>query len=183
MSLADYINEKPVIKSDRITLRPLIPDDIPALYEWMPDKAMYTYWGKKAGRTDLHPELLFASPDKPTKSFHLGIVCNADKKAVGEMWVYLIEKDRMAKVAFRVSPAYCGRGYASEALTAAVGFCFSETELQRLWTDVDIRNTASVRVLEKCGFRREGLIRQGKMVSEWCDYYIYGLLRQDIAPV
>lgn len=182
MSLADYINDKPTIKTERITLRPLTADDVPSLYEWMPDKSLYKYWGKSAGKTDLRPELLFASPEKPTKSFHLGIICNADEKAVGEIWVYLIENDRMAKVAFRVSPKYQGKGYASEALAAMARFCFTKTELRRLWTDADVRNAASVRVLEKCGFKREGLIRQGKMVSTWCDYYLYGVLREDVYP-
>ena len=35
-------------------------------------------------------------------------------------------------------------------------------------------------IFEKCGFAREGLIRQGKMVSTWCDYYVYGLLDMDL---
>ena len=53
---------------------------------------------------------------------------------------------------------------------AAVDFCFKSTELKRIRPDVGVRNEASIRVLEKCGFLREGLIRQGKMVSTWCDY-------------
>ena len=61
-----------------------------------------------------------------------------------------------------------------------IDFCFTHTELQRIWTDVDKRNIASWKVLEKCGFTREGMIRQGKMVNNWCDYYIYGLLKTDI---
>ena len=44
----------------------------------------------------------------------------------------------------------------------------------------DVRNIPSQRMLEKCGFQREGLIRQGKMVSTWCDYYIYGILSGDL---
>ena len=38
---------------------------------------------------------------------------------------------------------------------------------------------ASNKVMEKCGFIKEGTIRQGKMVSVYCDYNIYGLLRED----
>ncbi len=41
--------------------------------------------------------------------------------------------------------------------------------------------TASNRVLEKCGFLREGTIRRGKMVSAYCDYHIWGMLREDHA--
>ena len=37
-----------------------------------------------------------------------------------------------------------------------------------------------LRMLEKCGYKREGLIRQGKMVNTWCDYYIYGILPDDV---
>ena len=45
------------------------------------------------------------------------------------------------------------------------------------------RNIASNRVMEKCGFIKEGPVRQGKMVSVYCDYNIYGLLREDYAGV
>ena len=47
---------------------------------------------------------------------------------------------------------------------------------------MDVRNTASCKTLEKAGFTREGCIRQGKMVSSWCDYYLYGLLKTDLLP-
>jgi ribosomal-protein-alanine N-acetyltransferase len=124
MALADYIENKPVLQTERLTLRQMLPSDVPALKEWMPDKAMYAYWGKPAGKTDKNPELL--------------------------------------------------------AMKAVIDFCFAQTELQRIRTDVDIRNIASWKVLEKYGFTHEGLIRQGRMVNTWCDYYIYGLLKTDV---
>lgn len=180
MGLCDYINEKPVLRTERLTLRKLCREDVPALEEWMTNPSVYTYWGANMGKNDKNPSLLFDKAEKPTKSFHWGIIHNSDGKAIGELWVYLIENDRMAKVAYRLNPEYHGRGYATEALGKAVEFCFGNTELKRLWTAVDVRNTASYRVLEKCGFKREGLIRQGKMGTSWCDYYLYGLLKQDI---
>lgn len=51
-----------------------------------------------------------------------------------------------------------------------------------LCAEVDTRNLASQKMLEKCGYRREGLIRQGKLVSTWCDYFIYALLSTDPLP-
>ncbi len=177
--LSDYIENKPIIDTPRLTLRTMTPDDIPGLREWMSDKSIYKYWGKSAGKTDKDPSLLFAKQEKPTKSFHLGIEHKESGKIIGEIWVYLIENNRMAKLACRIAESYQGNGYATETLRAIVDFCFTHTELQRLWSDVDVRNVSSWRVMEKCGFTREGLIRQGKMVSTWCDYYIYGLLRED----
>jgi ribosomal-protein-alanine N-acetyltransferase len=53
--------------------------------------------------------------------------------------------------------------------------------MKRLNANADVRNVASNRVLEKCGFTKEGTVRQGKMVSTYCDYNIYGLLDEDVS--
>ena len=45
----------------------------------------------------------------------------------------------------------------------------------RTLSEADVRNIASNKVLERCGFVKEGTIRQGKMVSVYCDYNIYGI--------
>ena len=180
MALKDYVNSKPVLETARLRLRPMTREDISALREWMPDGSIYTYWGKGPGKTDKDPALLFEKTERPTKSFHLGIAEKVSDKVIGDIWVYLIENDRMASVAVRLSKDAQGQGFGTESLRAMTEFCFEHTELRRLWTEVDVRNIASCRMLEKCGYTREGLIRQGKMVSTWCDYYIYGILAADI---
>ena len=179
MALADYIYQKPVIETERLRIRPMSAADVPALTEWMPDPSIYTYWGKGPSKAEKNPELLFEKDEKPTKSFHLGIEEKASGKVIGDLYVYLIENDRMASVAIRLAPTCQGKGYGTEALSAMTKFCFENTELKRLWTKVDTRNIASQKMLEKCGYTREGLIRQGKMVNTWCDYYIYGILSSD----
>ncbi len=176
--LADYITQKPILTTERLRLRQMTRNDVPDLY-WMADTSIYTYWGKKPGKTDKCPELLFTHEEKPTKSFHWGIALKNTDRIIGESYIYLIENDRMAKVAFRIGKDFQRNGYATEALQEMVRFAFCETELQRLWSDVDIRNIGSCKAMEKCGFQREGLIRQGKMVSTWCDYYIYGMIKED----
>ena len=118
MALADYIESKPVIDTSRLRIRPMCASDIPALKEWMPDPSIYTYWGKGPGKTDKDPALLFEKQEKPSKHFHLGIEEKASGKVVGDLWVYLIENDRMATVALRLAPACHGKGYGTEALSA-----------------------------------------------------------------
>lgn len=93
MSLADYIINKPTITTDRLVIRPMTAADIPSLKEWMPDKSIYTYWGKDPSEAEKNPELLFEKETKPTKSFHLGIVVQDSDRVIGVIWVYLIEKD------------------------------------------------------------------------------------------
>lgn len=180
MALADYINNKPVMETDRLIIRPMTVLDVPSLKTWMPDRSIYTYWGKKPSKGEMHPELLFEKTERQTKSFHLGISEKGNNEVIGDLWVYLIENDRMAQIAIRLSKDKQGRGYGTEALSAMTRFCFENTELQRLWAQVDVRNIVSSRMLEKCGYTKEGLIRQGKMINTWCDYYVYGILVSDI---
>lgn len=178
MELSDFINNKPILRTKRLILRELQVKDVPDLKEFLCDKSIYKYWGKKAGKCDLNPKLLFEKTKKSTMSFHWGIVYKKENKLIGELWVYLIENKRMAKVAFRLSSKYQGRALMSEALKEVVTFCFENTELKRLWTDVHCLNIASYKTLEKSGFLREGLIKDGKLVNTYCDYYIYGITKE-----
>ena len=180
MLLKDYVKKKPEIETERLKLREMKKNDVPSLLEWMPDKSIYEYWGKGPSVTDKDPNKLFIKKEKETKSFHLGIALKEEDIVIGEIWVYLIENDRMAKVAIRIGKKWQGNGYGQEALKMMTDFIFKNTEIKRLWTDVDIRNIPSIKILETCGYKREGLIRQGKMVNNWCDYYIYGVLNTDI---
>ena len=188
MKLKDYapggLLGKPVLETERLTLREMTVDDAADLEEWLPDPDLYTYWGRPPHKNELHPRERFidARPHvarKPSLDFVWGMALKPSGKVIGEMCVINIENNRMAKVAYRLSKQYWGQGLTTEALRAAVQFCFENTELRRLWTGVDAGNIASCRVLEKCGFTREGFIRQGKMNLIYGDYFLYGMLRND----
>ena len=87
MALADYIYNKPTIETDRIVIRPMTTEDVTDLKEWMPDKSIYTYWGKGPSKTEKNPGLLFEKGNKPTKSLHLGISVK-DLEKVTEQKLY-----------------------------------------------------------------------------------------------
>lgn len=173
--LKDYINSKPTIESERLVLRPLIKPDVEDLREWTPNKEIYKFWGKNPGKNDLKPELMFEKIEKPSKSFHLGIEIKQDKKIIGDIYIYLIEKDKKAKIAIRLNPKYHNKGIGSEAVKTMVNWCFQNTELEIMWSDVDKENIPSIKLLEKCDFKKIKEVKQGKMVSTICDYYIYEL--------
>lgn len=173
--LKDYINNKPIIESERLILRPLVKSDVEDLREWTPNKEVYTYWGKNPGKNDLHPELIFEKKEKPSKSFHLGIELKSESKIIGDIYIYLIERDKKAKVAFRINPKYQNKGYCTEAVNTMINWCFKNTELEIIWTDVDMKNISSIKVLEKCGFKKVKEVIQGKVVSVITDFYVYEL--------
>ena len=182
--LNDYLTAKPTLETSRLILRSLVPEDAASLRRWLARDEIYTYWGRKASKGEREPELMFIDPRpwvkrKPDPDFKWGIVLKETNTVIGDVSIFDIENARMGSVGYRLDPDLWGHGYVTEALRAAVEFIFTHTELDRLHATADVRNTASNRVLEKCGFVHEGTIRHGKMVSVYCDYHIWGLLRED----
>lgn len=116
---------------------------------------------------------------KPSHDFIWGIVWNSTQTVIGQLEIFDVENDRMGTVGYRIDPRYWNQGMTTEALQRAVDFIFTQTSLDRLHAQADVRNLASNRVLEKCGFQLEGTIRHGKLVPTYCNYNIWGLLRSD----
>ena len=73
-----------------------------------------------------------------------------------------------------------GRGYAFEAASALLPFAFNELKLHRLFADCDPRNEASCRLVQKLGFKLEGIHRENYWLKgEWCNTAIYAMLDSD----
>ena len=175
----------PELETERLILRKVTAEDAGDLQKWFGLEEVYTYWGRPAGKAEKNPELLFSDPRpwvkrKPSHDFIWGIVRKDTRQVIGLLEIFDVENDRMGKVGYRVAPSEWNRGVCTEALRRVIDFIFDETPLDRLETTADVRNTGSNRVLEKCGFRREGTVRHGKMGVRYCDYHLWGLLREDV---
>jgi ribosomal-protein-alanine N-acetyltransferase len=81
-----------------------------------------------------------------------------------------------AYLGFFVSERHNGRGYATEAVRRAVEAAFGELGLHRVQAAVIPRNVASIRVLEKAGFREEGFaLRYLQIAGVWEDHKLYAV--------
>ncbi|CAM5638496.1 GNAT family N-acetyltransferase [Streptomyces pilosus] len=90
---------------------------------------------------------------------------------------------RSASLGYCYDDATWGRGYATEAARALLGWAFDTLDLNRVQAEADTRNAASARVLEKLGFVREGTLREDCVVDgEVSDSWVYGLLRREWQP-
>jgi [ribosomal protein S5]-alanine N-acetyltransferase len=73
-----------------------------------------------------------------------------------------------------------GQGLTTEAVRLAVEFAFDDAKLHRVQGAVMPRNLGSIRVLEKVGFRHEGLARYYLKINEnWEDHNIYSITVED----
>ena len=80
-----------------------------------------------------------------------------------------------------IGQPFAGRGYMTSALRVLLPTLFGELNLHRVEAACIPTNHASVKVLEKCGFAREGLARRYLCINGvWQDHYLYGLLDEDV---
>ena len=178
----------PTLESDRLILRKLTAADADDLKEWLAREELYTYWGRSVTKGEKDPVCLFTDPRPNVKrplshDFIWGIELKSTHKVIGLLEVFDVENDRYGKLGYRVNPDLWNEGICTEALKRSMEFLFSETGFDRLEATAHVNNTASNKVLEKCGFLKEGTIRHGKMVREYCDYNIWGFIRDDFQTV
>jgi [ribosomal protein S5]-alanine N-acetyltransferase len=88
-----------------------------------------------------------------------------------------------AEIWYVVAPRFRGRGHATRVVEALVQFGFGTLKLHRIWANCVPANHASIRVLEKAGFRREGHFRENiRLHGRWCDSFHYAILEHEAAP-
>lgn len=90
---------------------------------------------------------------------------------------------RSAWIGYWVSSAAVGGGVATGALALGVDHCFTSVRLHRVEATVRPENAASRAVLDKVGFRQEGLLQRYLEVDgAWRDHLLMGLTVEEIAP-
>ncbi|MCL2715808.1 MAG: GNAT family N-acetyltransferase [Alphaproteobacteria bacterium] len=83
-------------------------------------------------------------------------------------------------IGYWVGEPYAGRGYMTAALRVLLPRLFGELNLHRVEAACIPSNAPSIRVLEKCGFAREGLARRYLRINgAWRDHLLFGLLFEE----
>jgi len=79
-----------------------------------------------------------------------------------------------------VGQSYHGKGIATSALKLWTSMIFEQTPIRKLTASVAEQNIASIRVLEKVGYKKEGLLREHYLIqNNPVNEVIFGLLRNE----
>lgn len=114
--------------------------------------------------------------------FQLAIALQETDELIGDLAVHFIDQEQV-EIGFTVSPDYQGKNIASDAVACFLNYLFDELNKHRVVATTDVKNTASYRLLEKLGFRREAhLVQNVFFKGAWGDEYQYGLLRSEYLP-
>ena len=99
-------------------------------------------------------------------ALQLGIERRADHTLVGTCSLFHFHvASRRAEIGYALGRPYWGAGYMLEALQALLHYAFQTLDLNRLEADIDPRNPASARTLERLGFQKEGYLRERWIVN------------------
>jgi ribosomal-protein-alanine N-acetyltransferase len=174
----------PTLETKRLTIRALSDADIPALFEVFRDPESVRYWSHTALTDIAQAEELLRTIEKnvATGTFaQWGIARRDDDLVIGTCTLHRILRDhRRAELGYILRRDHWGRGLAAEALTRLFEHAFGTLGLHRLEADIDPRNAGSIKLIERLGFRREGLLRERYFVAgDIQDSVIYGLLAPD----
>ena len=81
-----------------------------------------------------------------------------DGTHIGELCFKGLSANGIAEIGYGISEEYQNNGYATEAVKAVLEWAFAHPEVAAVEAETDSDNTASKRVLEKCGFALNGII-------------------------
>ena len=85
-------------------------------------------------------------------------------------------------IGYCMGERFAGRGYMVDAVRLVADYAFNTLRLHRIEAACIPGNDRSVRVLEKAGFGREGLLRSYLRINgDWQDHYLYALIASDLA--
>jgi len=107
------------------------------------------------------------------------IIQKKDGTSIG-LIVYFGQSSGSITIGYAIEPSEHGKGYGTEALQLMTDYLFLAKEIHRIQANTDPENKASQRILEKVGFKREGVSRRSSFVrGQWRDEYNYSILREE----
>lgn len=169
------------LESERLHLRPAGLADAEALFamSWSAEFLKYMTW---QADTDL------AGAKRRLASYYIGsplgkyaVELKATGACVGFVDLHFFDAvARSAEVGYLLNPEFQGHGYVTEACKCLLALGFEVLGLVRISARCDVRNEASLAVLERIGMQREALMRRQEFCKgEFCDMLHYSILAED----
>ena len=167
--------------TNRLILRSYTPDDIPDVLGLVshPSVAKVTAERIPATEDGVRRYIDLQNSYRPfeeDRTFELAVERKKDGRVIGFVGM-ICEDNGQGEVGWAFGAEYRGQGYATEAAGALVAYGFSSLGLRRIHADTGIDNLASMRMMERLGMRREGLLRGAVYEEgEWVDRVAYAIL-------
>jgi [ribosomal protein S5]-alanine N-acetyltransferase len=170
-----------MLRGKKVFLRPPTEDDL----------AEYTALNKASRRFHRH----LVNPPTDEKSFAdflrrsetetdcCFLICRAEDGAIvgGAALSQIFRKAfQNAYLGYHLAEKFTGRGYMTEAVSLILKYAFRDLKLHRVEANVQPHNAASIAVLQRCGFRKEGFSpKYLKIGGRWRDHERWAIVKED----
>lgn len=168
----------PIIKTKRFILRPPRKSDAGSIVKHLNDIKVSRCLSSVSFPYTIKDAKQWIKKCREVKGEALRFVINIEKEAVGVISLEKIKLGHKAELGYWLGRKYWGKGIMTKAVRAVLKHGFRRYKLRRIQAHVFTSNQASVRVLEKAGFKLEGLLRKAvKKGDRILDAYIFGKIK------
>jgi RimJ/RimL family protein N-acetyltransferase len=174
------------IETSRLRLRPFARADVDAVYEYRrrEDVARYLFDGPMSHESvaeALQMRVGQEALDGEGSKIFLAVEAKSHHGLIGEVSLILRDAaNRQGEVGYIFHPDHHGKGYATEAARALLEMGFGGAGLHRMYARCAAANTASWRVMERVGMRREAHFREHIFVrGAWDEEFVYAILEDE----
>ena len=174
------------LRTARLVLRPYEEGDLAFLADMFgrEDVARYLPWPPmdlETARAKVEQRLRQTSIGPDADAVVVLVVEAATGRRVGEFMLRMSSPRHLqGEIGWSVHPDVQGRGFATEGAREMLRVGFEEVGLHRIAAECDPRNSASMRVMEKLGMRREALMVEAELIKgEWVDSLIFGQIEPE----
>ena len=171
--------------TERLTLRRLTINDVNKVFNnWTSDSEVSKFlpWPTHEN-IDVTKTVLENWIEKyPQKDFYQwAIIFNEINEPIGTITVVgKNDRTKMVEIGYCIGKKWWNKGITSEALASVIKFLFENVGVNRIQAFHDSRNVYSGKVMEKCGMKLEGKLKQsGLNNSGICDHCLYGIVAED----
>ena len=184
MSFAETLKQFPELTTEHLTLRQINDADTDAYYRALSSLPHTSAWSDSAESQSVNYARCairsYNNYYKRAKTIIPWVLVGRNGNVAGFVKLFEIQYRSKAQIGYWLSEPLWGKGLMTEALEAVIKFAFGKLGLHRIYATTHIDNRASQRVLEKLGFRKEGVLRKhGRLQGQWTDSVMYGLLNTD----
>lgn len=171
-----------MLKTALVALTEVTTDDLPAMFNWINDREQVLFNAPyKPVSLSRHQEW-FEAFQRRTDAVLFAIRLAQTGELIGTCQLHAIHPvHRSAELQIRLgSPSERGKGYGTDAVRLLLDFAFKDLNLRRVYLHVFSTNLAAIRVYEKAGFTREGLLRSAAYINgEYVDVVAMGILQEE----
>ena len=172
-----------MLKGEKVVLRALEMEDLPSCHRWIND------WEVKHNIAALYPlsmteEERWYQGVMERKDGRLFAIAAEDDKLIGTIDLFHMSlEDRAGELGMMIGEKdYWGKGYGSDAVRTLLRFAFDTVNLHRIELRAFEFNDRAIRCYERCGFKREGVLRQRVFRDgRYWDVILMGILREEFA--